>query len=111
MAWATREQARAHWPDAASLTDEVLDVLLDVAHEQCAAYAPVLVYTNPPPDPLPAPPERYMLATVYQAREVYAAGQRDGDTIGLGEFVIRARPLTASVKSLLRPTAGVPRVG
>lgn len=103
MAWATREQARQHWTDAASIPDESLDVLLDVATEQCAAYAPKAT----------APiPTSYLLACVYQAREVYAAGQRgEQDVIGFGEFAIRARPLTSTVKQLLRPQRGVPAVG
>lgn len=101
MAWATRDEARAHWADAKSIPDATLDVLLDVATEQCEAYAPTA-------SPVPS---RYMLATVYQARENYAAGQRDGDVIGFGDFAIRSKPLTASVKSLLRPQSGVPAVG
>ena len=56
-------------------------------------------------------PTNYMLATVYQAREAYAAGQRDGDVIGLGDYAIRVRPLTASVKALLRPPLGQPVTG
>lgn len=56
-------------------------------------------------------PTVWMLACVYDAREVYAAGQRDGDIIGLGDYAIRARPLTSTVKSLLRPEARPPAVG
>ena len=103
MAWATKDEARAHWADAASIDDAVLETLLDVATEQCKAYAPDV------PQPYPV---GYMLATVYQAREMYAAGARDsGDLIGLGDYAIRARPLTAAVKSLLRPQRGMPAVG
>lgn len=95
MAWATKDQARAHWADAGSLDDSVLDTLLAAAFEQCVAYAPA------PADPVPT---RYMLANVYQAREVYAASQRgEQDVIGVGDYAIRARPLTAAVKQLLRP--------
>lgn len=56
-------------------------------------------------------PITYMLANVRQAEEVYAAAQRDGDVIGIGDYAIRARPLTAAVKQLLRPQHGVPVVG
>jgi hypothetical protein len=52
-------------------------------------------------------PTSLMIAVVYQAREVYAASVRDGDLIGAGDYAIRARPLTASVKQLVRP-AGPP---
>lgn len=100
-AWASIEQAHAHWPDSASLPEATLSTLLLVATAQCQNYAPYLAFV----------PNRYMVATVYQAREVYAAGQRDGDIIGIGDYAIRARPLTSTVKSLLRPQAGVPKVG
>lgn len=50
-----------------------------------------------------AVPSSYMLATVYQARETYDAAIRDGDVIGVGDYAIRARPLTGAVKQLLRP--------
>lgn len=49
-------------------------------------------------------PVSYMLATIYQARELRAAIMRgETDIIGVGDFAIRARPLTAAVKQLLRP--------
>lgn len=179
MAWATIPQARAHWPDSASLDDATLSTLLDVASIQCEIYAPrellsatttadtvtasstvtasgegffhpidvgalvtgAGIPAGPPgpkttitavaPDGATATlsqaatatgtaitltlarvlPQPWMLATVYQAREVYAAGQRDGDIIGLGDYAIRARPLTGTVKSLLRPQPGRPKVG
>lgn len=103
MAWATKTEARSHWPDAVNISDAVLDVLLDVATEQCRAYAPAVAQPYP---------VGYMLATVYQAREMYSAAYRDsGDVIGIGDYAIRAKPLTAAVKSLLRPQRGVPGVG
>jgi hypothetical protein len=47
-----------------------------------------------------------------QAREIYQAQQRgEQDVIGVGDYAIRARPLIAAVKSLLRPQQGRPRVG
>lgn len=102
MSWASPEQAKAHWTDAASIDDDVLDTLLEVATEQCAAFAPAISQPYP---------TTYMLACVYQAREVYAASVRDSqDVIGFGDFAIRARPLTGAVKSLLRPSKG-PRAG
>lgn len=95
MPWATPEQARQHWPDARSLDDDMLDLLLEASTEQCAEYAPAAS------QPVSA---RYVLACIYQAREVYAAGQRgEQDVIGVGDYAIRARPLTAAVKQLLRP--------
>lgn len=94
--WADRVMARDHWPSAKNLPDALLDQLLAAADEAVRAFAPVL----PDADLVP---NGYVLATVYQAKEIRDAGQRDGDTIGAGDFVIRARPLTSTVKQLLRP--------
>ncbi len=105
MAWATKTQARDFWPDATAMPDTTLDSLLTIATEQCTEFAPALAQG----DPLP---ERYMLATIYQAREVWAAMLRgEQDVIGIGDYAIRARPLTAAVKQLLRPQHGRPVVG
>lgn len=102
-AWATPAEAKVHWADAAALEPERLEELLEVAEEQCRQYAPAHA------EPVPA---RYKLAVVYQAREVYTASQRDeADVIGIGDYAIRARPLTSAVKQLLRPQRGVPGVG
>lgn len=95
--WATKTDARLHWKGAASLDDTMLDQLLAAADEAVRAFAPVLADAT-------VVPTGYVLATVYQAKEVRDAAQRDGDTIGVGDYVIRSRPLTASVKQLLRPS-------
>jgi hypothetical protein len=112
--WATQADAIRHWPDAATLDPARLDDLLEAATTACAAYAPAPV-VNPlvvvPPAPLepvvllePAPvPVDYTIATVYQAREIYAASIREGDLIGAGDYAFRAVPLTRAVKALLRP--------
>lgn len=108
--WATKEQARAHWPDAVNIADAVLDTLIDIATEQCEAYAPPLEYAYS----MMVSAERpsYMLATVYQARELHSASVRgEQDVIGVGDYAIRARPMTAAVKQLLRPKRGFAGVG
>lgn len=57
-------------------------------------------------------PTSYMLANVFQAREIAAAALRnEQDVIGVGEYAIRARPLTAAVKQLLRPVTKTMVVG
>lgn len=102
--WATKAEARTHWADAPA-DDARLDTLLGVATAACRAYAPVLADA----DPIPA---GYMIATVYQAREVYSAAARDGqDVIGFGDYAIRARPLPDAVKALLRPQRALGPVG
>lgn len=99
MAWATVAQARTHWKVGTAVDTATLTDLLEAATEQCAEFAPTLAEGAPVPF-------RYMLATVYQARELYEAGTRNNDTIPGEGFVIRARPLTASIKQLLRPRTG-----
>lgn len=94
--WADITQAREHWADADLIPDDVLTDLLSAADVQCVAYAPVLAEGA-------AVPFNYTLAVILQARELWSAVKRDGDVIGMADFAIRARPLTATVKSLLRP--------
>lgn len=98
--WAlTTEFATRHWADAGKLPATTLDELLQVAEGDCLAYGPAL------PDPLPNPmPINWRVASVMQAREIRAAGQREGDVIGVGDFAIRSRPLTGAVKQMLRPS-------
>ncbi len=100
--WATLDEARGLWPDA-PIDDALLTAMLSSAHEVCAEYAPTL-------SPVPY---RYTQAVVLQAIESYQAMQRNGDVLGFGDsgYAIRVRPLSASVKSLLRPRRGVPALG
>lgn len=102
--WADAAAARVHWADARTMDAEQLDTLLAAAQEQAEAFAPVLAEGA-------AVPERYTLAVIAQARELYAAARRDGDVIAVDAYAIRARPLTATVKQLLRPSRGRPGVG
>lgn len=101
-AWADIEFARLVWADA-PLDDALLQSLLDSAQESCEAYAPAS--TDPVPD-------RYSQAVVLQAQEVYNATSRDGDVIGFSDsgYAVRVRPLSTTVKALLRPRTAVPKV-
>lgn len=103
--WATAEDARDLWPDA-PVDDALLDAMLTSAHEVVVAYAPVLAPTDPVP-------YRYVQAEVLQAIEHYQATQRNGDVLGYGDsgYAIRVRPMTATVKGLLRPRSARPRLG
>jgi hypothetical protein len=99
--WADLEQARALWADAPD-GDDLLGDLLDAAQEICEAYAPALATGAPVP-------ARYTQAVVLQARETWQAMDRDGDVLGFdGDYAVRVRPLSTSVKSLLRPRKGRP---
>lgn len=97
--------ARLHWEDAKQLPDQLLTDLLDAALPGVIAYAPELPAET-------AAPTNYQLALVFQARELRNAIQRgEADVIGVGDFALRARPLTAAVKSLLRPQRARPGIG
>jgi len=99
--WATPEYAREVWSDAPA---EGLEDLLEEAQEQLDEYAPAL-------EPGATVPLRYRRAVVLQARELYLARERDGDVVGVGDYALRARPLSATVQALLRPERAVPSVG
>ena len=98
-AWATMADARdPHvWPDAVNMPDATLTRYLAAAHEALEGFAPAL------PDGATVP-ESYRLANILHARELRNATQRgESDVIGVGDYAIRARPLTAAVRALLRP--------
>lgn len=103
MAWADLAFARKHWADAGNLEDVVLQDLLDAAHEGCLLFAPAHA------EPVPV---SFKIANVLQAREIRTSSLRaEGDVVGVGDYALRARPLTAQVKQLLRPRRGKPGIG
>ena len=108
--WATDQMLAEHWPDSSTLTQPARDRVLTVATTQSRSYAPVL---PPAQDGTPAEvPANYELGTIYQARELWNAIERgESDVIGIGDYAIRARPLSAPIKSILRPVSARPGVG
>lgn len=138
MAWATRELARSIWADADLIDDDVLDFWLESVKPAIIAYAPAVPavpgtdtdgdgtfspgdlsgISDPDGDgvfdvvdPGDAVPENWALAQIMQARNTFNAvkaspsGDFDGSSYG-----ITARPLDWSVKQILRPRVGRPRV-
>lgn len=107
--FATLPDARMHWADSTDIDDDRLTRLLAAAFPACELYAPKL------PDDAVYPtgvPEAYTVAQVMHARELYQAQQRgEQDVVGVGDYALRARPLIAAVKSLLRPERSRPGVG
>lgn len=102
--WADPTVAGEHWKDAPTAGNTITR-LLSVATTQAKAYAPALADTDLIPD-------NYVLAVVLQARELWNAAQRgEIDIIGVGDYALRARPLTGAVRALLRPETGVPGIG
>lgn len=107
MSLATLADARLLWPDADTLPDDVLQQLLDVATERCRAFLPAELVTTPP---VPQPAS-WTTACVLDARDVWTASRRDGDVLGFDTYAVRVRPLSDTVRSLLRPRRGRPLVG
>lgn len=107
MSLATLVDARLLWPDADTLSDELLQQLLDVATERCEAYLPETLL-DPYPVVIPLP---WSTACILDARDVWTASRRDGDVIGFDTYAVRVRPLSDTVKGLLRPRRGRPLVG
>lgn len=103
--WAQLDDVRRTWADA-PLSDTDLTALILAAHVQCEAYAPALAEgaTVPP---------NYVEGEALAVHELGAAHERDGDVLGFGAegYAVRVRPLSASVKALLRPRRAVPRLG
>ena len=108
----TEDPAASPW-SGAPRSPELLAQLLDAAEEQCRAFAPLpVVVVDADGNSAEVVTESMRLAVIYQAREVYAAAKREGDTIAQGDaYVVRARPLVGSVKQLLRPARGRRSVG
>ena len=104
--WASLEDARADWADAEQMSDEELTRYLAAAYEQCAAYAPDLDVDQT------VIPSRLVQAQVMQARAIWRAlSAGDGDQLGPDGFRVTVYPMDWTVKNLLRPRRGLPRVG
>lgn len=104
---ASLAQARLLWPDADTIPDDTLTLLLASAWEACAAFVPAHQQ-----DPWPTPvPFRWTEANVLHARDHWTAYRQEGGVIGFDSYAVRVRPLSDTVKALLRPTRGVPLVG
>ncbi len=103
--WHDRTSLRARWSNAPT-SDALLDDLLDVAKHQVIEYAPVLAEGAPVPT-------RYRYAQYMQAVALWnaqKAGPTD-DAMGGESFQVRVYPMDATIRRIIRPTAGVPRVG
>ncbi len=107
--WHDVESARNQWVDA-PLDDVALEQLLEVAKGQVIAFAPAL--PEPAEGAEQTVPEHYRMGQLMQARNLWNAGKVDTASGGMGDdtFIVRPRPLDWTVKQVLRPRKGVPRV-
>lgn len=106
---ATIDDARGLWPDAETIDDDTLTLALEAAWSSCSAFLPAEVVE---PDPGPyVPTEAHRQANVLAARDLWQSYRREGDVIGFDTYAVRVRPLSDTVKGLLRPQRGRPLVG
>lgn len=91
------------WTDAPyDYAPELCASILGTAREQVIAFAPALPETVP---------DRYVLAQVMQAQNLWNAGraQQEGGVGGEG-YIFYPRPLDKTIRRIIRPQRGVPNV-
>lgn len=98
------------WADAPITNEEVIGFILGVARDQVLDFAPAPAPT-PEGDPVPDPPDRYVYAQLQQATNLWNAGRVSGDgELGDGGYSFTPRPLDRTIKNIIRPPKGRPRV-
>jgi len=102
------DDAHRQWVDSTSMPDDVVEELLVTAWDELVVYLPGDAVATPP---IAEPPPRWVKANVLHARDLWAAGMRNGDVIGFDAFAVTVRPLSRTVATLLRPPRGRPLVG
>lgn len=96
-----QQRVRAAWADAPVQNAELLGMLLTVARGQ------VLGYGIEAPEP--EVPDRFVLAQLMQARNLWNAGRTTGDgEVGSDGFVFRPMPLDKTIRLVIRPIDGKP---
>lgn len=103
-----RDRLLAAWPGAPLENLEVLSMLLTTAKGDVIAYAPEPAEDEDiEHDPL----DRYVLAQLMQTRNLWNAGTTDSEgQIGEGGFTFTPRPLDRTIRGVIRPRSGKPRV-
>lgn len=95
-AWADATAAADHWPDVADLTPAVQTLLFTAATRVAKRHTPAL-----DPDTTLITDDM-VLAVIYLAKDLRAAILRgDTDIVGVGDYALRARSLSAVVRALL----------
>jgi hypothetical protein len=107
---ATPAQARAIWADAAAIPEADLQAVLDDAWARCAPFIPAEQLAAAEA-PVPVIPPQWTRATILDARDLWLSAQREGDLVFAESYALRVQPLSATVRSLLRPRTGLPGTG
>lgn len=98
------------WRDAPIENEEVMGFILGVAREQVLDFGPTLPVV-PEGQAVPDPPDRFVYAQLQQATNLWNAGRVSGDgDVGEGGFSFTPRPLDRTIKNIIRPPKGRPRV-
>lgn len=108
----TLEWVRVRWADARDIDDTTLSELVDTAWARCVPFLPAAQLAIYVDGTLPGGIVlRWREAVMLDARDLWRAAQRDGDVVAFDAYAMRVRPLSDTVRSLLRPRTGVPMVG
>lgn len=103
-----RERVLAAWKDAPFRNLEVLSFILNTAKEDVIEYAPA---EGAEDDWQDHPRERFVLAQLQQAKNLWKAGEVDeSGQMGEGGFTFTPRPLDKTIKKMIRPADGKPHV-
>jgi hypothetical protein len=92
------------WEDAPIENEETCALILETAQEQVLAFAPVLADGE-------AIPNRWVYAQLKQAENLWNAGRvSSGGDLGIEQYSFTPRPLDKTIKNIIRPQNGRPRV-
>lgn len=98
------ERLLGAWPDAPIEDVETCGFLLETAQDQVLDYAPVLADGA-------TIPNRWVYAQLKQAENLWNAGRVSGSgDVGVEQFTYTPRPLDKTIKNIIRPQKGRPRV-
>lgn len=99
-----QERLLLAWSDAPLANLEVCGFILNTARDQVIEFGPLLGDDEDVP-------ERFVHAQLQQAVNLWNAGRVASDgAVGDGGFVFTPRPLDRTIKSIIRPPSGKPRV-
>ncbi|MFD8768453.1 MULTISPECIES: hypothetical protein [Microbacterium] len=128
---ASRDRLEDAWSDAASIDEELCEMLLEVARGDVLAYAPaetpaeqvtrLLTVLGYPAatislvvaalgEVVPGIPARYVFAQLQQAKNLFNAGRIVGNQAGPDGYSFVPRPLSKEIQKVIRPQSGAARV-